>query len=227
MAGIRTGISGNPKFKEAQVGCTDAVCGTVEAIENVDGGGKRKMITICIGAEKPLKVASSWSVVLGDRVAVATVGSFCGDMEVRIGNFGGVETTGRLLDAATLGWSDSSGSTCLMPGTVEVGTTVPDERPKRDLTLVMQNLSVSTKKPKQSKEEKAAKKAAKAAEKKAAKDAALAAARGSDEEDDDVELVKASKAELKKIKKDVAKRRKGGEDCTTDDELEKSGFMAQ
>ena len=38
---------------------------------------------------------------------------------------------------------------------------------------------------------------------------------------------KASKAELKKIKKTIADKRKGGEECYTDEELERAGFLAE
>merc|ERR1712127_814341 len=36
---------------------------------------------------------------------------------------------------------------------------------------------------------------------------------------------KASKSELKKIKKDIAAKRKGGQECYTDEELELAGFL--
>ena len=38
---------------------------------------------------------------------------------------------------------------------------------------------------------------------------------------------KASKADLKKIKKAVAAKRKAGEECYTDEELENAGFLAE
>ena len=38
---------------------------------------------------------------------------------------------------------------------------------------------------------------------------------------------KASKAELKKIKKVIAEKRKGGEECYTDEELENAGFLVE
>ena len=38
---------------------------------------------------------------------------------------------------------------------------------------------------------------------------------------------KAGKAELKKIKKIIAEKRKGGEECYTDEELENAGFLAE
>ena len=38
---------------------------------------------------------------------------------------------------------------------------------------------------------------------------------------------KASKAELKKIKKAVAAKRKAGQECYTDEELENEGFLAE
>ena len=37
---------------------------------------------------------------------------------------------------------------------------------------------------------------------------------------------KANKAELKKIKKKVAEKRKAGQECYTDEELENEGFLA-
>ena len=77
-----------------------------------------------------------------------------------------------------------------------------------------------------SKEEKAAARKAKAKAKKAAK--------GEDgdgeEEEEETELVVAPKAELKKARKRAADKRKAGGDtaeCTTDDELEAAGFLAQ
>ena len=38
---------------------------------------------------------------------------------------------------------------------------------------------------------------------------------------------KASKADFKKIKKAVAAKRKAGEECYTDEELENAGFLAE
>jgi len=38
---------------------------------------------------------------------------------------------------------------------------------------------------------------------------------------------KASKAELKKIKKAIAEKRKAGQECYTDEELELAGFLAE
>ena len=43
----------------------------------------------------------------------------------------------------------------------------------------------------------------------------------------DMARKKASKADLKKIKKAVAAKRKAGEECYTDEELENAGFLAE
>ena len=47
------------------------------------------------------------------------------------------------------------------------------------------------------------------------------------DDDSEPELTAAPKAELKKCKKRAADKRKGGEEATTDDELEAAGFFAQ
>lgn len=230
MTGVNTGVSGNPLLKKEQVGCTDAVVGVVESVEDCVEVGKRKKLLVNIGAEV-VTIVSSWTVNVGNIVAVATVGSFCGDVEVLAATVAGVETNGRLLDPATLGWAGgSSSSAAILPRRCEVGDSAPEEKPKlskEELAESMKHLFVATKKPKKkSKEEKAAEKAAKKAAREAKKEAEMAQRREGSEEE--VELVKASKAQLKKCKSEAAKKRKAGEvECLTDDELEAAGFMAQ
>jgi hypothetical protein len=176
-------------------------------------------------------------VEVGQLVAVAPAGSFVGESEVTKANVSGVETTGRLLDEAMLGWKGgSAGSACVLSASMfEVGMQVPDEKPKRvrveatesELAEAAAKLEEKLKKEAKVKAKKDDKAAEKEAKVKAAKDAKIAAEKAELGEEEEVELVKASKGQLTKIKKEVAAKRKGGEEVDTDDELEKAGFMAQ
>ena len=242
VAGVNAGIKGNPRLKAAQVGCTDAICGLVESIEAVEGGGKRMLVHVRVGADEVLKVATTWSVVVGKVVAVATVGSFCGDVVVSKGAVGGIETNGKLLDAATLGWAGgAAGAAAVLPSRFEAGDPAPDVKPKRSDAVVTDAAgntisasqvdavdSLYASKPKLTKEEKkAAQKKAKAA-KKAAKAAAKGETVAEVKEEEEVELKKATKGQLKAIKKECSVRRKGGEeDVNTDEELEAAGYFSQ
>jgi hypothetical protein len=230
------GITGNPILKEAPVGCTDAVCGLVEAVEALTA--KCNKLSIRVGARESdvLTVTTPWTVDVGKVVAVATVGSYCGDTQVKKATVNGVETNGKLLDAAILGWERGSATEAvILPKHFVVGETAPDSRPGRvkevtvdagGNTIVaqdeMEDLSAVVKLSKE--DRKAAQKAKLLAKKKA-----KAAANGkAEDEEEEEELVKASKSQLGKIKKAVAARRKAGEDdANTDDELEAAGFFSQ
>jgi len=167
-------------------------------------------------------------VEVGNVVAVATVGSFCGDVEVRKSNVSGVETDGKLLDEATLGWPGGAANcTCILPASCQIGTTAPESRPKRVVAEATEEQIAEAAAKKAAVEERAAKAKAKKDEKAAAKEGkktkASKEAEGSEEEK---ELVKASKAQLATIRKQLAAKRKAGEEITTDDELEAAGFMS-
>jgi hypothetical protein len=80
---VNQGVSGNPLMKDAQVGCTDAVCGEVTAVEGVPGGGKRRAVTVNCGPDAMIVVVTTWTVEVGQLVAVAPAGSLVGEVVVR------------------------------------------------------------------------------------------------------------------------------------------------
>ena len=152
-----------------------------------------------------LIVVTAWAVEVGNLVAVATVGSFCGDVEVRKSNVSGVETDGKLLDEATLGWPGGAANcTCILPASCQIGTTAPESRPKRVVAEATDEQIAEAAAKKAAAEEKAAKAKAKKDEKAVAKEGkktkASKEAEGSEEEK---ELVKASKAQLATIRKQL------------------------
>ncbi|KAJ1447527.1 hypothetical protein M885DRAFT_542443 [Pelagophyceae sp. CCMP2097] len=228
---VRSGVSGNPAIHEGASGCTDAVVGVVESINEVEGPGKKKYaVKISIGADEVISVVTPWTNVrVGGLVAVAVVGSYCDDVEVKAATVGTIDTQGKLLDSPSIGWGGTAGEAALLPSACKPGDAVPSERPKRasavadalgntaDCAEAVESLFVS--KVKISKEDKAAAKKAKLKAKKLAN--------GETVDDEEDELVEAPKAELKKCKKRAADKRKAGEDCTTDDELDAAGFLAQ
>jgi hypothetical protein len=149
-----------------------------------------------------LIVVTAWAVEVGNLVAVATVGSFCGDVEVRKTNMSGVETDGKLLDEATLGWAGGAANcACILPSSYEVGSQVPDTRPKRVVAEATAEEIAEAAAKKAAAEEKAAKIKAKKDEKAAAKEAKKTKSKEAEGSEEEKELVKASKAQLASIKK--------------------------
>ena len=127
----REGIKGAPKMKAAQAGCTEAVCGRVEACELV-GVKKTKKLTVDVGAEEPLTISTQWDVEVGMRVVIAVVGSSVGDMEIKETSAGGVVSQGMLCDGVMLGWEGANaGSPALVTSNFVPGDSAPDERPRR------------------------------------------------------------------------------------------------
>lgn len=239
----REGISGAPVVKEEVSGCLGGICGSVEEIEELEGGKQRKVVVRTGGAITDTVIAvTKFKVTCGKIVVVAPVGSFVGNTEVAAKTVLGVETTGRLLDEASLGWKDGASGEALYlhPKQFVPGDTAPSARPERVrerevdamgnaiLANAIELLSIS--KPKATKEEKAAIKKA--------KDKAKRAAKGEEEPEEEEaelpELVEPSKKDIKAAKKRALDKRKAAEApdadgaaATTDDELEAAGFAPQ
>ena len=120
----REGVTGAPLLTEAPTGCSNAVCGVVEAIEEVTSSKKTShRLTVDVGEEAPVTVLSATAIDVGSRIVVALVGSSIGDADVS-------EPT--LCDATMLGWKGPSTGPgpALLPKTFAPGDSAPDERPK-------------------------------------------------------------------------------------------------
>jgi len=246
-AAVRVGIKGNPKILEAATGCTGAVVGLVLSCTAVPGKSKFTQLSVEVGEQVPLTIVTTFdNVVVGNRVVIAGAGSFINEQEVQKSIIGGVSSEGVLCDGALLGWKGGvAGSAAVLPDRFNPGEMAPEEKPKRNETIldaagnvVVEEISAAA--PKQSKEEKKAE----AAVKKAARDARKVALKKGeaggteDAEEEDAEgdgaevkvekiLPKAPGKDLKRIKKLAADKRKTGVECWTDDELELAGFAIQ
>jgi hypothetical protein len=231
----RTGVAFNPEIMAAPVGCTNAVCGLVIAVETLEklvAKKKQYIVTCDVAEENYVKVATLLSVEVGQLVVVALLGSLVGDSVVGAKDVGGHTTTGRLCDVAMMGWKGDSKSVATLPKTFAPGDSAPEEAPKggvREVQVdklgnIIGNLELEelSAKPKVSKEDK---KIA-ALEAKAARDAKKKAAKGEGAAESTGPR-KPSKLELAKIKKDVKTKRAAGEEVYTDDELEAAGFIAE
>lgn len=206
----REGVAGNPTVLDAPSGCSNAVCGLVEASETVVAG-KRSTFKLCVhvGDEAPLTLVSSAEIAVGSRIVVALAGSSIGDAEVS-------EPT--ICDADALGWGGPAGlGPALLPKSYVPGDAAPTERPKavKEAAAVdklgnaeaaegVEALFVS--KPKLSKEDKEIAKLEKAAAKGDAK--------------------AATKLQHLRVRQAIASKRAAGEEVYTDDELEAAGLNA-
>lgn len=197
----REGVSGAPKLKDAPTGCSNAVCGIVEASE---AAGKKTSLTVDVGEAEPLKVVSPEPFDAGTRIVVALVGSTIGDVEV---------TQPTICTAAMLGWAGPGGTgPVTLPKAFSPGEAAPDEKPKAGKAKAevdaMGNVvgveAMFVSKPKPTKEEKEIAKLEKAAAKGDAK-AAL-------------------KLQHLRLRQEIAAKRAAGEEVYTDDELEKAGL---
>lgn len=230
-------------MKAAVTGATEAVCGIIDACEPVDGQAKVLRLTVDVGAEAMLTIATKWDVATGMRVVIAVLGSFVNDVEVKETTLGGVSSQGLLCDGVMLGWSGASaGAAALLPSSFKPGDSVPDERPRRVQTEEPAFAGFDTGdaedgKPlfeaKLTKEEKKALAAKKKAEREAKKngvelsDEAGAAGQAAGAGAAEKPRVRPTKADLKRVKKQAADKRKAGEECFTDDELEAAGFLLE
>ena len=204
-------------------------------------GGKRKVVVrIGEAVTDTVVVVTKFTVASGKIVVVAPVGSMVGNSEVAAKTVLGVETTGRLLDEANLGWKDGASGAALFlhPKQFFAGDTAPSERPERvrerevdamgNVILANAIESLSIGKPKATKEEKAAIKKAKDKAKRVAKGEVV---EEEEEEAELPELAEPSKKDIKAAKKRALDKRKAegpdAEGATTDDELEAAGFMPQ
>ena len=234
------GVTGAPVLKDDVSGCTEAVCGVVEACEKASG--KFVKLSVNIGDEVPLTIATNWDGVgEGSRVCIAVVGSFVADVEVTPVERGGVTSQGLLCDAAMLGWAGgAAGAAVLLPTSFSPGDPAPHEKPRRaaangedprDPNAGSEALFG----PVLSKEDKKKAAAAKKAEREARKAGVEPAAAGAAPADGAAKVrVPPSKADLKKIKKLTAEKRKaaekaggGADEIFTDDELEAAGFLLE
>ena len=129
----REGITGAPIVKEEISGCLGGICGTVEDIVELEGGKRKVVVRIGEAVTDTVVVVTKFTVAPGKIVVVAPVGSMVGNSEVTAKTVLGVETTGRLLDEATLGWKDGASGAALFlhPKQFVAGDTAPSERPER------------------------------------------------------------------------------------------------
>jgi len=236
MALKAVGVSGAPVLLDAPSGCSNAVCGVVVSVTRTTTKGSW-LCSVDVGDDAPVAVESTFDVAEGARVAVAVAGSFVGDAEVRAKVVDGTTTGGRLCDAAMLGWDPigtAKAAAAAMPPTLDVGETVPDERPRaagrgagevdkmgnavNANTDELENLYVT--KAKLSKEDKELEKL----EAKEAKRLAKLAKEGKEDAAEDGPR-KPSKLDLARVKKTVRDKRSAGEEVYTDDEIEAAGFL--
>jgi hypothetical protein len=206
----REGVAGAPTLTAAPTGCSNAVCGLVEASEPVAGKKTTYMLSIDVGEQAPLSISSAVEIDVGTRIVVALAGSCIGDAEI---------SEPVICDADMLGWKGPSTGPgpALLPKSFSPGDSAPDERPKtvkaaaavdklgnEGVAEGVEALFVS--KPKLSKEEKEMAKLEKAAAKGDAK--------------------AANKLQHLKLRQTIAARRAAGEEVFTDDELEAAGLAA-
>ena len=202
-------------MKEESTGIAGALCGMVD---HVEGTKKNQIVKLRMGApDDIISVCCGWVVTVGDVVAVAPAG-VAGDNAI-------------LLDEAQLGWSTSSGSpVVLQQFDLLPGDSVPDCKPeKKKKALALDKLgneieeegldNLYASKAKLTKEEKAAQKAEKAKAK------AVANGTWKEPEEEEKETVQASKKEVKDASKRAKARRVGGEEVSTDDELDSVGLF--
>lgn len=232
----RAGVAHSPQILAAPVGCTNAVCGLVIAVETLEklvAKKKQYLVTCDVAEENPVKVATLHLVDVGQLVVVARLGSLVGDAVVQSKDVGGHTTTGWLCDVTMLGWKGDSKTVATLPKTFAPGDSAPEEAPKggvRELQVdalgnIIKNLELEelSAKPKLSKEDKKIAameaKAAREAKKNAANGETLNVAESTGPR-------KPSKLELAKLKKDIKAKRAAGEEVYTDDELEAAGFIA-
>mmetsp|Transcript_6944 Transcript_6944/g.12431 ORF Transcript_6944/g.12431 Transcript_6944/m.12431 type:complete len:183 (+) Transcript_6944:133-681(+) len=176
---------------------------SVGMVERVDGTAKNQKVILRMGAPDDLLVVNStFSVAVGDCVAVAPPGSVVGDSVVE---------QPRLLDEVLLGWTPNPVANCAVKlNNLVPGDSVPSERPEKEGVD-----SLYATKVKLTKEEKSAIKAEKAKQK------AIQAGTWVEKE---TELTTASKKDIKAARGRAKKRREEGEDdIDTDRELEEAG----
>lgn len=206
----RQGVAGAPTLTEAPTGCSHAVCGLVEKNEEVGTGKKMTYtLTVNVGEELPLTLASTVAVDVGARIVVALAGSCIGDVEV---------SAPTICDAQMLGWTGpSSAGPALLPKTFNPGDDAPKDRPKAGKATAaldkLGNVEVAegvdalfVSKKKLTKEEKEIEKLEKAA------------AKGDEKA--------ATKLQHLKVRQAIAAKRAAGEEVFTDDELEAAGLSA-
>ncbi|KOO35300.1 hypothetical protein Ctob_012469 [Chrysochromulina tobinii] len=206
----RQGVAGAPTLTEAPTGCSHAVCGLVEKNEEVGTGKKMTYtLTVNVGEELPLILASTVAVDVGARIVVALAGSCIGDVEV---------SAPTICDAQMLGWTGpSSAGPALLPKTFNPGDDAPKDRPKAGKATAaldkLGNVEVAegvdalfVSKKKLTKEEKEIEKLEKAA------------AKGDEKA--------ATKLQHLKVRQAIAAKRAAGEEVFTDDELEAAGLSA-
>lgn len=205
----REGVSGAPALKAAPVGCSNAVCGLVQASEPAMAGKKvgAMKLTVDVGEDQPAVVISATAVDVGARILVALVGSSIGDVEV---------TKPTICDATMLGWEGPGGiGPVILPKAFNPGDSAPYERPKAGrataevdkLGNVVTGVAVEAlfvSKPKLSKEEKERAKLERAA------------AKG--------DVKAAVKLQHHRLRQEIGAKRAAGEEVFTDDEMEKAGL---
>mgnify|MGYP006080867247 CR=1 FL=1 len=93
------GVSGNPTMKEEVKGCLGAVCGLVEAVEELEKGQQK--VVVRVGEEESAVVVtvSKLAVAVGKVVVVCPIGAMVGDTQVVAKTQFGVDTTGRTYES--------------------------------------------------------------------------------------------------------------------------------
>ena len=64
---VRAGVSGNPTVHEGASGCTDALCGLVDAVEELGAAAKgpaRRKVSVVCGEALVAIVVTTWPVAL-------------------------------------------------------------------------------------------------------------------------------------------------------------------
>jgi len=120
---------------QAQPGCTEAVCGIVEDVTKVNHRWYRLSVNIGDDISAFLPIMTTWAnVTLGQRVAIAVVGSCVGDFEVVASERGGVVSQGNLCDGKMLGWAvevANPGVAVSLNSSFQPGDAAPAVKPSR------------------------------------------------------------------------------------------------
>ena len=106
------------------------VVGKILECEDVSGG-KAKKLSIDVGLDAPLTIATTaTNVAVGKHVVVAKVGAVIKDETIKVATVYGVGSQGMLCDNSALNWVGGGSGAAMVPESFAPGSTPPDSRPR-------------------------------------------------------------------------------------------------
>ena len=122
--------SDNNNNAEGDSPSKNIVVGKVLECEDVSGG-KAKKLSIDVGLEQPLTIATTaTNVAVGKHVVVAKVGAVIKDETIKTATVYGVGSQGMLCDNAAIGWTGGGSGAALVPESFAPGSAPPESRPR-------------------------------------------------------------------------------------------------